>query len=78
MSLETIPDSDTGLMKFVASDKKTIAKRNKLREEERRVNEFRIQQAREKTAEEKRRKNEYDQQQQQLWKVHVREKFCKY
>ena len=75
MSLETIPDSDTGLMKFVASDEKTMAKRNKLKEEERRVNEYRLQQAREKALEEKRRKNEYDLQQQQLWKAQVNKIF---
>jgi len=77
VSLETIPDSDTGLMKFVASDKRTVAKRNKLKEEERRVNEYRILQAREKTAEEKRRKNDYDLQQQHLWKAQVEKIFIK-
>jgi len=68
VSLETVPDSDTGLMKFVASDKKSIAKRNRKREEERRVNEYRIQQAREKTAGEANRRKDLNHQQ-ELWKV---------
>lgn len=70
VSLETVPDSDTGLMKFIASDKKAIAKKNKKKEEEKRMNQYRIYQAREKTANEANRRKDLDDQQ-HLWKVQV-------